>query len=69
MLQSLLREELALPPDGQLPEGRARQQAEAINDITKDWTLPAADGATPPTPAQIALDKGLLNKILKAMSP
>ncbi len=68
LLQSLLREELALPPDGQLPEGRARQQAEAINDITKDWTLPTVDGATPPTPAQIALDKGLLNKILKAMS-
>ena len=72
LLQELLRQELGLPADGQVPDGRAGQQAEAVNDIGKDWSPPIDEGATSPTPEQIEENeaaKALLNKILKAMSP
>ena len=66
LLQALLREELGLPADGTLPDGRAAQQAEAINDITKDWTQPDAEGAAP-TAAEAQAGRALLDKVLKGM--
>jgi len=68
VLQGLLRQELGLPEDGSVPEGRAGQQAQAVNDITKAWTQPGEDGGTP-TAESIATAKGQLDKVLKTLSP
>ncbi|MGP1664488.1 MAG: hypothetical protein ACTS5I_00945, partial [Rhodanobacter sp.] len=59
VLQSLLRNELGLPETA--PEGatlKAKEQVQAINDITKDW------GAVEPTPTDDAIlaNKAMLNK-------
>ena len=68
LFQTLLRRELGLPEDGSAVEGRAVQQAEAIDDITKDWTQPDASGHVA-TAEETAAGKALLDKILKGMSP
>jgi len=60
VLQALLREELGLPEDGSAGEGRAAQQSEAVNEITKDWSEAAGGGSA---------EKALLDKVLKGMSP
>jgi hypothetical protein len=67
-LQGLLRQELGLPEDGSVPDGRAGQAAQAVNDITKDWSQPGDDGATP-TPESVRAGKSQLDKILKTLSP
>ncbi len=72
MLQSLLRQEMGIPTDGSSPDDlsvQAKQQVEAVNDITKDWTQPAAGSDTAPTDAEVTAGKVLVDKILKRMSP
>ena len=68
MLQALLREELDLPSDGSATGGRAGQQAEVINDITKDWTQPDAQGGVA-SAEEAQAGRALLDKVLKGMSP
>jgi len=67
-LQGLLRQELGLPEDGSVPVGRTGQAAEAVNEITRDWSQAGADGVTP-TAESMAAGKGQLDKILKTLSP
>jgi len=67
-LQGLLRQELGLPPDGTLPEGRARQQAQAVNDITRDWSQ-EGDGGVAPAPEAVVAAKAQLDKVLRSLSP
>ncbi len=69
VLQGLLREELALPEDASVPEGRTAQQAEAVNEITQDWAATPEGQETAPTPDDIRAAKALLDKVLKGMSP
>ncbi|MCH8987725.1 MAG: phage tail sheath family protein [Chloroflexi bacterium] len=68
LLQTLLRVELDLPEDGSVPEGRAAQQAEAVNEITKDWSEADSEGKVP-SAEQVGAAKALLDKVLKGMSP
>ena len=68
LFQTLLRRELGLPEDGTAVEGRAAPQAEAIDDITKDWTQPDSEGHVA-TAEETAAGKALLDKILKGVSP
>jgi hypothetical protein len=69
MLQALLKEELDLPADDVNLEGKAKQQADTINDITKDWAQETDTDGNPLTPEAIAVNKSILNKSLVAMSP
>ena len=68
LLQAVLREELGLPADGSADatDVQAVQQAEAINDITKDWTQADAQGVVP-TAEEAQAGRALLDKVLKGM--
>ena len=68
VLQALLREELGLPEDGSAGAGRAAQQSEAVNEITKDWSE-VAEGESAPSAEEVRAAKALLDKVLKGMSP
>lgn len=48
---------------------KQQQQSQAIDDIKKDFSAPAAPGGPAPSAVTIASNKALLNKSLAAMSP
>ena len=72
LLQTLLREEMGIPTDGSSTDElsvQAKQRVEAVNDITKDWTVPAAGSENAPSDAEVVAGKALVDKVLKGMSP
>jgi phage tail sheath protein FI len=68
VLQSLLKQELEIPEDLSGAPARVVQQSQTIDEVTRDWTQPDAEGNTA-TAEEIASNKTLLHKSLMALSP
>lgn len=70
LLIDLLKHDVGLPaPLPATATPKQQQQSQAIDDIKKDFSAPAAAGGPPPSAVTIASNKALLNKSLSAMSP